>query len=158
MNMNRVFSCFALLSIGIVAAMPALSRVATAQASRPAAPAAQRPAQAPGMNGNWVNVDAKTRDLVRITIEGMSVHPYGACSPTPCDWGVLTARSTTIQVGTVRRPALVAVRTTRSEQETITMSLNPDRQLSVDVLTHFTDKSGRGDYKAVNTMARSTAR
>jgi hypothetical protein len=156
MNMNRVFPCIVLLSIGFVAALPALSRVATAQAPRPAAPATNRPAQASGADGNWVNVDAKTRNLARITIEGMSVHPFGACSPTPCDWGVLPAKSSTTQAGTVRRAALVAVHTTKAEQNTLTIVVDPDGRLSVNVLTHFTDNSGRKDYNVVNTMTRAT--
>ena len=157
MKNHRVFSCFALFLVSLVAAVAGLTSVATAQTQQPAQRPAQRPAQAPGMNGNWVNVDSKTRDLVRIVIQGMSVHPYGACTPTPCDWGVLTAKSTTKQVGNVKRAALVAVRTTSSEQETLTISLNQDGRLLVDVLTHFTDKSGRKDYTAANTMVRSTA-
>ena len=158
MNMNRVFSRFVLFSIALVAVMPAFSGVAMAQTQRPAAPPARRPAQAPGWNGDWVNVDPKTRDLVGITLAGMNVHPFGACSPKPCDWGVLTAKASTVQVGTQKQAAMVAVRTTSFERDTLTISLNPDGRLRVDVFTHFTDKSGRKDYRAVNTMARSTAR
>ena len=142
MKMNRVFSCIALLSLGFVAAMPAQNRPANPQPAHPAQPAAQRPAQASGMNGDWVNADTKTRNLVRITIQGMSMHPYGACSPTPCDWGVLTAKSTTTKTGTASQTALVAVHTTKAEQNTITMTLGPDGRLSANVATHFTDKAG----------------
>jgi len=158
MKMNRVFSCIALLSLGFVAATPAQNRPASPPPSRPAQSSAKSPAQASSMNGDWVNVDAKTRNLVRITIQGVSVHPYGACSPTPCDWGVLTAKSTTTISGTASQTALVAVHTTKAEQNTITMTLGPDGRLSANVATHFTDKSGRKDYSVMNTMARSAAK
>ncbi len=149
MKWNRVFSCLTVSAIYTVAGTLALCAAPTAQA--------QRPAMSAGFNGNWVNVDAKTRNLVRIVVNGLSVHPFGACSPTPCDWGVLPAKSSTIQAGTVRREALVAIHTTKAERNTITILLDPDGRLSVDVLTHFTDNSGRKDYSVVNTMVRRTA-
>jgi hypothetical protein len=45
--------------------------------------------------GNWTNVDSNTRDIVRnlITDAGgaIQVQAWGACSPTPCDWGTVKA-------------------------------------------------------------------
>src|SRR5947209_5534290 len=42
--------------------------------------------------GTWVNCDHKTRSIVRLVIaasgKGISVHGFGACTPTPCDWGI----------------------------------------------------------------------
>src|SRR5207248_605493 len=41
--------------------------------------------------GTWVNIDPNTNDIVKfiITTSGntVSVHWFGACSPTPCDGG-----------------------------------------------------------------------
>jgi hypothetical protein len=41
--------------------------------------------------GTWSNCDKATRGLVRIAIAasgaGITVHAFGACTPTPCDWG-----------------------------------------------------------------------
>ncbi|HKN20661.1 MAG TPA: hypothetical protein VJX73_04550 [Terracidiphilus sp.] len=148
MKWNRVFSYLAFGAMCTVAGALALCGATTAQVTHPAASG--------GFNGNWVNADAKTRNLARIEIEGMNVHPFGACSPTPCDWGVLVARGETKQDGTVRRSVLVAVHTTKAEQNTLTIQLEQDGRLSVNVLTHFTDNSGRKDYSVVNTMVRST--
>jgi hypothetical protein len=43
--------------------------------------------------GTWNCCDAATRGLVRVVIAGsgpaITVHVFGACSPTPCDWGVV---------------------------------------------------------------------
>ena len=41
--------------------------------------------------GNWVNDDPNTRGDTRLVISNaglvLTVHGYGACSPTDCDWG-----------------------------------------------------------------------
>ena len=41
--------------------------------------------------GTWVNVNSATRDIVKVVLTNangtLNVHAYGACSPTPCDWG-----------------------------------------------------------------------
>src|SRR5580704_8259342 len=41
--------------------------------------------------GTWTNINHATRDLVKIVIAasgaGISVDTFGACSPTPCNWG-----------------------------------------------------------------------
>jgi hypothetical protein len=45
--------------------------------------------------GDWKNVDPNTRDIVRIVVTdaggAVEVHVWGACHPTPCDWGVVKA-------------------------------------------------------------------
>lgn len=45
--------------------------------------------------GVWVNTNPATRSIVRVIIRkagtGITVHPFGACSPTPCDHGVMSA-------------------------------------------------------------------
>jgi hypothetical protein len=41
--------------------------------------------------GTWNACDAATRSLVRVVIaasgSAITVHAFGACTPTPCDWG-----------------------------------------------------------------------
>jgi cathepsin L len=44
--------------------------------------------------GTWKNVDANTDGLTKIIAETTgtpSIHAYGKCSPTDCDWGTATA-------------------------------------------------------------------
>jgi hypothetical protein len=68
-------------TIALVVALLALS-------SKPAE--ARPPLNESALVGTWVNVKS-TSGLVKIVITGsngsLTVHPYGACSPTPCDWG-----------------------------------------------------------------------
>ena len=46
-------------------------------------------------NGTWVNIDPATNDIVRLEISSsgntINVHWFGACSPTPCDNGTVSA-------------------------------------------------------------------
>jgi hypothetical protein len=41
--------------------------------------------------GNWVNTDKATRGIVRLVLSSLDgdfkVQAFGACSPSPCDWG-----------------------------------------------------------------------
>ena len=43
--------------------------------------------------GTWTACDGATRGLVRIVIAtsgaSITVQAFGACTPTPCDWGVV---------------------------------------------------------------------
>lgn len=47
--------------------------------------------------GVWVNTNAATRSIVRIVVRpsgsGITVQPFGACSPTPCNHGVIGAKA-----------------------------------------------------------------
>jgi len=44
--------------------------------------------------GTWTNSNASTADITKITIAAngtqITIHPYGKCSPTDCDWGAQT--------------------------------------------------------------------
>src|SRR5262245_45411445 len=43
--------------------------------------------------GHWINVNAHPRGIDKMGIRQiglpLKVHPYGACSPTDCDWGAV---------------------------------------------------------------------
>lgn len=45
-------------------------------------------------SANWVNNDTATSGITRINISStgqqLTVHPYGKCTPTDCDWGAQT--------------------------------------------------------------------
>jgi hypothetical protein len=114
---------------------------------------AQAPAATNDMNGTWFNVDTNTRGLVRIEIQNNKIHPYGACHPDPCDWGTLKAKSFAQTVDSSLAVALLAKQNTSFSHVEITLSLERDGRLRAEVFTHFTDGSGRADYRTVNFFA-----
>jgi hypothetical protein len=57
---------------------------------------AQKPPVVSDVVGVWTNVNPATPSIAKIVVSGTStgaltVHGYGACSPTPCDWGSVAA-------------------------------------------------------------------
>ncbi|GEM_PF-1826192 len=53
---------------------------------------AQKPPVVSDVVGTWTNVNPATPSIIKIVVSGTSagaltIHGYGACSPTPCDWG-----------------------------------------------------------------------
>jgi serine/threonine protein kinase len=91
--------------------------------------------------GVWQNVDANTRDWIRveITAQGntLTAHFFGACTPTPCDAG----STSTTYAGSPVSMTLTGSFATR----TFTLTLNGSI-LHITTFTHFTDNSGRPDY------------
>jgi len=118
---------------------------------------AQQPAATGSLNGTWINVDPATRGIVRIQIKGNKVHPYGACHPDLCDWGVLKAKAFAGGADSSSAAALLAKQTTAFGRVQITLSLDTRGRLQVEEFTHFTDSSGRVDYRTVNTFMRNPA-
>lgn len=99
--------------------------------------------------GQWINVNPGTRNLVRLVLEQTGtfhVHAYGACTPTPCDWGqqpgIVYATNVTARPGiafSVMFPA--------GFKDTIVVGHMDNRNLlNVETFNHFKDGSGRSDY------------
>ena len=46
--------------------------------------------------GTWLNDDPNTRDIPQLIISNvgqtLSIHGYGACTPTYCDWGTVSGQ------------------------------------------------------------------
>jgi len=106
------------------------------------------------LDGDWVNVDL-TRGIIEIIIDGKKVHPYGACQPIACDWGVIKAKSFASSVNSTEISTLVAKRYKHSVDVEITLSLLGDGRLRAETFYHFTDASGRRDYSTVYYYRRS---
>ena len=116
-------------------------------------PAAVSPAN---LVGTW-NGPSGTQNLVRIVIaaagSGITVHAYGACSPTPCDWGAVSGLAYSANVSSPAAVAFTAQYKFSFSQVTVVGHI-VGRQLLVETFTHFTDKSGRDDYYNAETMVR----
>jgi hypothetical protein len=94
--------------------------------------------------GNWVNVDPNTGGITRVVLEPWSVHMWGACEPTDCDWG---------QTGyAIHEDELQVVWDQGFVVEVQVLTLLADGSLRVETTSYFTD--GTGTMTSTDTFAR----
>ena len=107
--------------------------------------------------GTWVNCDHQARGLVRLMITAagnqVMIHGFGACSPTPCDWGAVTGQIYAENVTATPAVAFTAVYNFVFKQTTVVGHLLTGA-LMVETFDHFTDKSGRADYYSLNVLSQ----
>jgi len=107
--------------------------------------------------GTWVNGDHHTRGLVRLMIAAngneITVHAFGACTPTPCDWGTVPGLVYADNVTANPAVAFTAIYTFAFKQTTLVGKLL-NGALVVETFDHFTDKSGRADYYSQYVLAQ----
>jgi hypothetical protein len=107
--------------------------------------------------GTWKNINSATRDLVKIVItaagSGIKVDAYGACSPTPCNWGNVAGLDYAASVSSSPAVAFSAQYKFSFSQVILVGHLH-GKELLVEAFTHFTDGSGRSDYYATDTMVK----
>jgi len=106
--------------------------------------------------GTWINCDHRTRGLVRLMIaasgQEITVHAFGACQPTPCDWGVVSGTLYAENVTTTPALAFTAAYNFGFKETIVTGHLF-NGSLLVETFDHFTDKSGRADYYSEYVMS-----
>ena len=99
--------------------------------------------------GTWNACDSATRGIVRVEIAaagaGITVHAFGACTPSPCDWGAVPGLSYAENVSATAAVAFTAVYKFEFK-ETILTGVLDSGSLRVEMFNHFTDGSGRSDY------------
>jgi hypothetical protein len=83
----------------------------------------------------------------------IAVHAFGACTPTPCDWGQVNGLVYANNVATVPAVAFTASYTFAFKVTTIVGHLQ-NGALIVETFDHFTDNSGRADYYSMNIMSK----
>ena len=96
-----------------------------------------------GFEGLWLNRDENTGGITKIEIKKidynhLSIHPWGKCHPTDCDWG---ARTFEVE----NNPFTITWTSSFCTRE-MTFTLQENDILHVHSFTHFTDNSGRPDY------------
>ena len=113
-----------------------------------AVPVALPIAPAP-LAGTWINCDKTTRGLIKLIIavtgNTITVHGFGACTPTPCDWKVIAGLPYADNVTASPAVAFSALYQFGFKQTLITGRLDAGLLL-VETFDHFTDGSGRSDY------------
>ncbi|MGD0095151.1 MAG: hypothetical protein ABSB60_01565 [Terracidiphilus sp.] len=107
--------------------------------------------------GTWHNVDKSTRDLVRIVISAsgssITVNPYGACVPNPCNWGAAPGTVYAPNVSSSKAEAFSANFTFGFAKVEVVGHLHK-HELLVETFTIFTDGSGRSNLYTSDTMVK----
>ena len=107
--------------------------------------------------GTWKNINPATRDIVKVVItaagSGVKVDAFGACSPTPCNWGNVAGLAYAASVSSSPAVAFSAQYKFSFAQVILTGHLQ-GKELILETFTHFTDGSGRSDYYSTDTMIK----
>jgi len=113
--------------------------------------------------GGWTNTDPATRGITRLNIRvdgpNLFVKAWGKCQPTDCEWPEVPATPYSEGVST---PATADIRTieavfkTNFDESTMTIRPEDPDGLTTDILTHFTDNSGRANYSASYQFRRGS--
>lgn len=107
--------------------------------------------------GTWVNVDSQTGGIVRLILGfagTLRFHAFGACVPSPCDWGTVNGLTYGNSVTSSRAVAFTATYQFSFKSTIVTGSLQGG-MLVVEAYNHFTDNSGRFDYYARYSFKRA---
>jgi hypothetical protein len=112
------------------------------------------------LEGKWKNVDSSTNGITTLEIQvsgnKVTVHAWGKCSPTDCDWGTVDATAYAPDVSSPlpsKAHALSAVFKTNFDETRLIIDTVDGNKLRVESMTHFTDNSGRSNYSAVYHFA-----
>ena len=113
--------------------------------------------------GDWRNTDPATRDIVRIVIsesEGaIDVHVWGACHPSPCDWGSAKAFTYAPKVGAALPEEAAYLLADFPKRFAVTQVIvgpaATDGPLQALTMTRFTDGSRRSDYATTSSFTKS---
>lgn len=107
--------------------------------------------------GTWINSDTATRGLVKVVIAAsgtnVTVDAFGACTPTPCNWGVVPGLVYSTSVTTTNAVAFSAEYKFGFKQTIVVGHLN-GKILTVETFDEFTDGSGRDAYYSTYQMHR----
>ncbi|HEU4386901.1 MAG TPA: hypothetical protein VFV34_03825 [Blastocatellia bacterium] len=108
--------------------------------------------------GTWLNADKATRGIVKVILTEKAgelfVHPFGACSPTPCDWKEVKGAAFSDNVSNHLGLSFTA----QFDFGFSSVSLNGelyDGALFLETFTIFKDNSGRFNYRNSEIMYRS---
>jgi hypothetical protein len=115
------------------------------------------PLTLPSLIGTWVNVNPATQDIVKVVLTSsggaLGVHAYGACVPTPCDWGQVTGQAYSASVAGGTAIAFTANYQFGFKRTILTGHLKGE-QLVVDDFNVFEDGSGRAAYFTEGTFKK----
>lgn len=99
--------------------------------------------------GTWLNTDKKTRGIAKLALtqdDGvLKVRAFGACDPSPCDWGDVPGLAFSSGVGSPEGMAFTALYDFGFMETFLAVYLKGGI-LVLDSFNTFKDESGRSDY------------
>jgi len=111
--------------------------------------------------GKWKNVDPQTKGVTTIQIEisgsRIRMQTWGKCHPTDCAWGFAegTAYAPSVASNLVETADTIStIYLTSFSQITLIVRPAEEGQIRVEVLTKFTDQSGRANTRRVDSFSR----
>jgi len=117
-------------------------------------------AQIARFDGHWHNTNPNTKGLVGVDIKvngtDVTVRGWGACTPTPCDWGAVDGYAYATDVGAdpAQTADAVTAEFTKSFEVTLLTIQPRGDDLFITAYTRFTDGSGRTAYRETGTFRR----
>ena len=119
------------------------------------------PSPASALAGTWVNTNPHTRSLADLVLQvsrtGLAADGFGACSPKPCEWGLIPA--TTYGPKVASRIGTSFEATWNFGFSRVVLLVNYSRwrgrpALAVNENTIFTDGSHRSNYAVTETLVK----
>jgi hypothetical protein len=121
---------------------------------------AKPPTNFSALTGVWNNTNSGTGGIVRVVIRqaasGLLVQPFGACSPTPCDHGVLAARTFSPGVGSANGSGFNANKNF-GFKSTAYNGILQGRYLSLLTQNTFASADSRFNYTSLENFVRASA-
>lgn len=111
--------------------------------------------------GSWHACDRDTRGVVRVDLakrgKDLTVHVFGACHPTPCDWGTVAGIAYAESVSATEAIAFTAVYD-QGFKDVIVTGLLDQGSLIFETFNRFKDASGRSNYYSRGYLCRRASR
>ena len=112
--------------------------------------------------GEWRNSDPNTSGVTRLDVRvagaSVTVQAWGKCHPEDCDWGRVPATAYGPNVSAdlqASAQSLAATFQTGFSQTLMILDAAPGGRLRAQVLTRFTDNSGRKNYRELYSFVRA---
>jgi len=114
--------------------------------------------QTPDLEGEWANVDLRTRGLTKLVISktetGWGIGAWGKCHPRDCTWGsaVLAPLGSSVEDYSFNQGFAVWKAGFATKYVTLTLS---NGQLTAETITIFCDRSGRANVRHKGVFQRT---
>ena len=119
------------------------------------------PPPSAALAGTWVNTNHATRNIVDLVVaanaRGITVDGFGACTPTPCQWGRIAGTVFGPDVSAATGTAFAAQWNFGFSRTVLLAVYSAPRKvptLTVREFTTFTDGSHRSNYTAAETFTK----